>query len=202
MEQEHRMKISPLTVRRLRIERGWSQEQLAIASGLSVRTVQRVEADGVASMSTAVSLAATYGVELVALQEEPRTDAGKNVSSRGAGLFLGVAMLTVAVLGESARLPRSAESDVLAAINILAALIGMALMLPAMGRVLRQRRFAGAALAVLGTPLVTLLAGGAIFALLSGQPLHWPLAGMGAAGAALLVMAVRELGRDGTPAGV
>ncbi len=33
---EHEMKISPNTLRRLRIERGWPQEQLANASGVSL----------------------------------------------------------------------------------------------------------------------------------------------------------------------
>ena len=60
---EEVMKISSAVVRRLRTDRGWSQEQLAIASGLSLRTIQRVEADGTASMGTKVSLAATFGVQ-------------------------------------------------------------------------------------------------------------------------------------------
>ena len=32
-----------MIVRKLRIQRGWSQEQLAELTGLSVRTIQRVE---------------------------------------------------------------------------------------------------------------------------------------------------------------
>ncbi|MFT7560884.1 MAG: transcriptional regulator with XRE-family HTH domain [Flavobacteriales bacterium] len=32
---EHEMKISPYTIRRLRAERGWPQQQLALASGSS-----------------------------------------------------------------------------------------------------------------------------------------------------------------------
>ncbi len=61
------MKVSPATVRRLRTERGWSQEQLALASGLSLRTIQRVEADGSASLETRTSLAGTFGIQLADL---------------------------------------------------------------------------------------------------------------------------------------
>ena len=32
-----------MIVRKLRIQRGWSQDQLAQFSGLSVRTIQRIE---------------------------------------------------------------------------------------------------------------------------------------------------------------
>jgi hypothetical protein len=69
MESQERedMRISPATIRRLRLERGWSQEQLAMASGVSLRTIQRVEAVGAASMETWTCLAAALGVERSAL---------------------------------------------------------------------------------------------------------------------------------------
>jgi transcriptional regulator with XRE-family HTH domain len=34
---------SPLLIQKLRLQRGWSQEQLAELTGLSVRTIQRIE---------------------------------------------------------------------------------------------------------------------------------------------------------------
>jgi len=68
---EQDMKISPITIRRLRTERGWSQEQLAAASGLGLRTIQRVEAEGKAARETRVCLAATFGVGLAELINEP-----------------------------------------------------------------------------------------------------------------------------------
>ena len=71
---EQEMKISSYLVRRLRTERGWSQEQLATASGLSLRTIQRVEADGSASRETRVCLAATFDIPLADLAEAPGTD--------------------------------------------------------------------------------------------------------------------------------
>lgn len=41
-----------MLVKRLRTQRSWSQEQLAEYSGLSVRTIQRVESGNKASLET------------------------------------------------------------------------------------------------------------------------------------------------------
>ena len=49
---EAQMKINGEAVRALREQKSWSQEHLANASGLSVRTVQRVEMENVASAET------------------------------------------------------------------------------------------------------------------------------------------------------
>ncbi len=49
-------------VRQLRLERGWTQQQLADACGLSTRTIQRIEKDGVASLETTSALVAVFEV--------------------------------------------------------------------------------------------------------------------------------------------
>jgi transcriptional regulator with XRE-family HTH domain len=61
------MQINVDRVRAERQQRAWSQEHLANASGLSLRTIQRVEASGVASNETLRSLAAVFDCELQAL---------------------------------------------------------------------------------------------------------------------------------------
>lgn len=61
------MKLNPSIVRRLREARHWSQEQLAAAAGPGLRTVQRVEADGVASRETRVCLAAALDTDVSAM---------------------------------------------------------------------------------------------------------------------------------------
>lgn len=60
---EQSMKIDGNKVRTLRESRAWSQEQLATASGLSVRTVQRAEVESSASRETRVCLAAAFGID-------------------------------------------------------------------------------------------------------------------------------------------
>ena len=59
--------VNPDFVRALRQERGWSQEQLAEVSGVSLRTIQRVERDGNCSLETRNALGAAFdrpGAEL------------------------------------------------------------------------------------------------------------------------------------------
>ena len=58
------MKIDAKMVKRLRMERAWSQEQLAASADVSLRTIQRVEADGSASNETRMALAAVFGIEV------------------------------------------------------------------------------------------------------------------------------------------
>ena len=57
------MKIDAERVIRLRKERSWSQDELAIASGLNLRTVQRVERHASASLQTRKALAAALDVD-------------------------------------------------------------------------------------------------------------------------------------------
>lgn len=56
------MQIEPSRIRSERERRAWSQEHLAESSGLSLRTVQRVEKSGAASFETARALAAVFGL--------------------------------------------------------------------------------------------------------------------------------------------
>jgi transcriptional regulator with XRE-family HTH domain len=58
-------------VQKLRLKKGWSQQQLADFSGLSVRTVQRIEAGQPASTETLKSLAAVFEVDFASLEQEP-----------------------------------------------------------------------------------------------------------------------------------
>jgi transcriptional regulator with XRE-family HTH domain len=72
------MKIDATTVRRLRESQAWSQEQLAAVAGIGVRTVQRVEAEGSASMETCMALAIAFGclpVDLMRATQRTTDDA-------------------------------------------------------------------------------------------------------------------------------
>ncbi len=54
------MQVSPEKIKLFRQENSWSQELLAKASGLSLRTIQRVEKDGKASVETQLALAGAF----------------------------------------------------------------------------------------------------------------------------------------------
>jgi len=51
-----------MLIQKLRLRRGWSQEQLAEVSGLSVRTIQRLERGQPGSLETTNALASVISV--------------------------------------------------------------------------------------------------------------------------------------------
>lgn len=59
-----------MIVRKIRLQRGWSQEQLAELSGLSVRTIQRIERGQSAGLESLKSLAAVFELQVSDLQSE------------------------------------------------------------------------------------------------------------------------------------
>jgi transcriptional regulator with XRE-family HTH domain len=59
-----------MLIQKLRLQRGWSQQQLAEASGLSARTIQRIEAGQPASAETLKSLAAVFEIDFATLNTE------------------------------------------------------------------------------------------------------------------------------------
>jgi XRE family transcriptional regulator, regulator of sulfur utilization len=68
-----------MIVRKLRLQRGWTQEHLAELTGLSVRSIQRIERGQPGSLETLNSLAAVFEVELSVLK--PGETAMSNDSS-------------------------------------------------------------------------------------------------------------------------
>jgi len=63
------MKINSERVRDERNRRSWSQEELATAAGLNLRTIQRIENEGVASLQSAKALAAVFDIDMQRLGE-------------------------------------------------------------------------------------------------------------------------------------
>ena len=63
------MKINAELVKKLRAEQHWSQEQLAAACGLNLRTIQRLENTGNASIESVRALAAVFAVDANTLLE-------------------------------------------------------------------------------------------------------------------------------------
>src|SRR4051812_8527228 len=58
-----------MLIQKLRLQKGWSQEQLAELSGLSVRTIQRIEGGQPASMESLKTLGAAFDVDFATLKE-------------------------------------------------------------------------------------------------------------------------------------
>src|ERR1044072_4756219 len=56
-----------LTIRKLRLQRGWTQDRLAEFAGLSVRSVQRIERGARPSLESLKSLAAVLEVDVATL---------------------------------------------------------------------------------------------------------------------------------------
>jgi transcriptional regulator with XRE-family HTH domain len=59
-----------MLVQKLRLQRGWSQQQLAELSGLNVRTIQRIEKGQEPSVESLKSLAAVFNVDFSTLKEQ------------------------------------------------------------------------------------------------------------------------------------
>lgn len=62
-----------MIIKKLRKINNWSQEQLAVFSGLNVRTIQRVESGHSTSIETLKSLAAVFEVNVELLSQEVST---------------------------------------------------------------------------------------------------------------------------------
>ena len=58
-----------MLTQKLRLQRGWSQEQLAELSGLSVRTIQRLERGQAASAESLKALASVFEIDFSDLKE-------------------------------------------------------------------------------------------------------------------------------------
>lgn len=62
-----------MIVRKLRLQRGWSQAQLAEMVGVATRTIQRIEQGQRPGMETAKALASVFEVDLSTFQPEEPT---------------------------------------------------------------------------------------------------------------------------------
>lgn len=84
------MIINASVVKDERIHKGWTQQQLADVSGLSLRTIQRVENQGQGSMETCSALCSVLEMERRRLLEPPRSAALLSRSKFTAIVFCGI----------------------------------------------------------------------------------------------------------------
>lgn len=78
------MQVDAQLIRNERLKRAWSQEQLAQVSGLGIRTVQRIETGGNASLETVKSLAAVLELPVEAILVEAPSQSAVIIASRPA----------------------------------------------------------------------------------------------------------------------
>ena len=64
------MRINAELILRLRKDKAWSQEELSIASGLNLRTIQRIEKEATASLQSVKALASAFGTSIQDLKRE------------------------------------------------------------------------------------------------------------------------------------
>src|SRR3954463_4671697 len=67
-----------MSIQKMRLKRGWSQQQLADASGLSARTIQRIESGHAGSVESLKSIAAVFEVHFLTLTETAMKDETTN----------------------------------------------------------------------------------------------------------------------------
>jgi transcriptional regulator with XRE-family HTH domain len=68
------MLLNITLVKETRINRGWTQAQLAELCAVNIRTIQRVESDGAASLETTMALAAAFDLEIKELFANPEME--------------------------------------------------------------------------------------------------------------------------------
>jgi transcriptional regulator with XRE-family HTH domain len=98
------MELNTIKLKKLRAEKGWTQQQLAEICSLSLRTIQRVEISGIASLETSKALAAAYELERSSLmlevlsidkKEKPNISVWIPVLTFLLGLFAGGMLLKI-----------------------------------------------------------------------------------------------------------
>ncbi|MGC0118142.1 helix-turn-helix transcriptional regulator [Pseudoalteromonas piscicida] len=90
------MQINKQLIKSKRVERAWSQSELAQVSGLSLRTIQRIEKSGTASLESIKALAAVYEVKVIEIQHQPKLK-GAKLTRKAAAFFAGTAVMAVSV---------------------------------------------------------------------------------------------------------
>ena len=83
-------------VRKLRNHRAWSQDHLASASGLSLRTIQRIENDGSCSLESKKALAGVFNIKPSDL--DIQVDAIENLAASKRGRMFGFAGVTLGLV--------------------------------------------------------------------------------------------------------
>ena len=69
------MRVNSSLIKQLRNQRAWSQDQLSLISGISHRTIQRIESSGTCSLESLRALAVAFEIETSVLEIDPTAQA-------------------------------------------------------------------------------------------------------------------------------
>lgn len=93
------MKLDIILIKSERQKRAWSQEHLADVSGLGLRTIQRIERNGVASYESIRALAAVFSLRIADLAVMPDQKQQRiNMGRAAAGFVATLLMATSAII--------------------------------------------------------------------------------------------------------
>ncbi|ASD66595.1 helix-turn-helix transcriptional regulator [Pseudoalteromonas piscicida] len=90
------MQINKQLIKLKRVERAWSQSELAQVSGLSLRTIQRIEKSGAASLESIKALAAVYELNVMEIQHQPKSK-GTKLKRKAAAFLAGTAVMAASI---------------------------------------------------------------------------------------------------------
>lgn len=93
------MKINHKLLRRQREQRAWTQNQLAEVASLSMRTVQRIERNGIAAKESAMALASALDMDLADLLIQSNSSSTRHTSNRRWWGVVGILTSLIVSLG-------------------------------------------------------------------------------------------------------
>jgi transcriptional regulator with XRE-family HTH domain len=130
-EMEYEVKLNPAGVKKFRESKSWTQEHLANAAGVSLRTIQRIETDGSASAESRLAIAAALGVpvgKISSALDVDTTVASAELRRIAMGTRWGYVGLLVGTLASAAGIVGGSSSPEQAgtALGILGAFTGVA----------------------------------------------------------------------------
>lgn len=98
------MEVNADVIKQQRKTRGWTQQHLADACDVSLRTIQRVEREGSAANETVHALCAVFEIGRGQLSIIPRVEESQlqTVKLRGQVIFVVLALLSGILLGAGA----------------------------------------------------------------------------------------------------
>lgn len=114
------VRVNKNKLRELRKNRALSQDALAQLSGIHPRTVQRIEASGIASVQSTRSLARAFNIDAAELEQAPGVDLAKDKTfAATASLLRGVGAACLwAAMSALVWVPRGEANELSALVSV------------------------------------------------------------------------------------